>query len=67
MMFLERLVGTVALGTLVVIACAVTLLFIVWGVNRGIQFFAGLLGYEVGDFFGWLMAKLHIRKKSKKK
>lgn len=30
------------------------LLLAIWIANRGIQFFAARLGYEVGDFFQWV-------------
>lgn len=67
MAFLIRLVSAVFIGALVVIVVAAILLFIVWGINRGLQYFLGLLGYEIGDFFGWLVEKLNIKKRRRRR
>lgn len=65
MTFIFRLTGAVIEGVFIVIVVAIIILFLTWALNRGLQLFASLLGYEVGDFFGWLMAKFHIEKKAK--
>jgi hypothetical protein len=66
MQFVVRLLESVFLGAFITVVVAFVTLFTVWFFNRGIQLIASLLGYEVGDFFGWLMAKLHIKKKKLK-
>ena len=59
MMFLIRLIElalalTIAAGIIVGFA---------WLINRGIQLTAGLLGYEVRDFFEWFRSTLPKRKR----
>lgn len=67
MQFIFRLIYSVLIGVAVIIVVAAILLLIVWLVNRGLQFFCGLMGVEIGDFFGWLRSKLPKKKRAKKK
>jgi len=65
MQFIIRLLESVFVGGLVIVVVSFVVLFTIWFFNRGVQIFANLLGYEVGDFFGWLISKLHIKPKNK--
>jgi small-conductance mechanosensitive channel len=71
MSFLFRLVTSVFLGIAVVVVAAALLLLIIWLVNRGLQLFCGLVGYEIGDFFGWIVdglaKRLRLRRKRRAK
>lgn len=53
----EFIIALVVIG-----ACLLALLYVI---NRGMQFFFGLAGYEIGDFFGYIMNKLGFKRKSK--
>ena len=65
MAFLVRIVEALILVVLVFTILLTSLTIAVFVVNRGLQLFFRLFGYEVGDFFGWLMKQLHIKKVKK--
>lgn len=67
MAFLVRLISALGLGIVTFVVILVALVLIVFVLNRGLQWFFGMFGYEVEDFFGWFMSKLPIKKKTDKK
>jgi hypothetical protein len=65
MTFLIRLLEYTTLGIVTVVLVGAVILLVIFVLNRGLQIFFSALGYEMGDFFGWLLSKMHIRKKDK--
>ncbi len=65
MAFLLRLLSAVGLGVVTFAAVLVSIIIVVFVVNRGLQIFVRLFGYEMGDFFGWLMKKMGFKKINK--
>ena len=63
---LGELILAVVLSGIILLVFASVMLVILWAFNRGLQLFVGLFGYEIGDFFGWVLGKLHIKRKEEK-
>lgn len=67
MTFLLRIIPAVILAVLIFFAILGCILLVTWAVNRGLQLFFGLFGYEVTDFFsklvGFLARSFGVKKK----
>lgn len=66
MAFIARLLEALVLGSVTFIVLLMSLVIIAFLINRGLQLFFSMFGYEIGDFFEWFMSKLPIKKKVKK-
>ncbi len=66
MSFVLRLIGALGLSVLVFVVILVSVLVLTFVVNRGLQLFFRLWGYEMTDFFGALMKQLGFKKIEKK-
>lgn len=62
-MFALSFLFRLAQFALALILAGLILYGFVWLINRGVQWLGAQLGYEVGDFFGWLKELLPRRKK----
>ena len=62
MSFLIRLIEYATLGIVTFAVVLAVILLVLLIVNRGLQYFFEMFGYEVGDFFGWTMKKLGFKK-----